>query len=320
MYATRNIIKTFILFVWMVQIVSAQLTCPSGDTAGIIKNGQTCSQLITADKSECYNSTIETSCCSSCNGSRTTIPGCLYGDRATCYLILCSSYTGDALTNCCFTCYTPTTSTSTSSTASTSTTSSLTTSTTTSTPSNSTGNTGASTGNSSSGSSAGVIAGAVIGSMTCVAILIGGLWFLSRWYKKKNKVNGNDLEKDKSEMVNSEKNPDDMNKEFPIKSYNGHLGGLSQPVPPIATNNQIFNTNNNNTSKSEEKSNDASKENDEMKTDKADDNVKDNQTDVGQSNAEQNPVSPRQSLPPLQKIKPGVTNQQNPLPPIAYRK
>jgi len=47
------------------------VTCTNGDTAGVVKDGQTCSELVTSYNAECYDSAIETACCASCNSVAT---------------------------------------------------------------------------------------------------------------------------------------------------------------------------------------------------------------------------------------------------------
>ena len=52
------------------------MSCPSGDSAGVIKDGKTCSELTSANY-ECYNATIESECCASCNAIvRSTTGNC----------------------------------------------------------------------------------------------------------------------------------------------------------------------------------------------------------------------------------------------------
>ena len=62
----------FVLFI--------SVDCPDGDTAGVIKNGQTCTQLILDTNFECYDNATVTSCCQSCNNiERSDIGKCFKG-------------------------------------------------------------------------------------------------------------------------------------------------------------------------------------------------------------------------------------------------
>ena len=51
------------------------MDCPSGNAAGFMKDGMTCTELTDARNYECYNSVIETQCCESCNNISGTNSG-----------------------------------------------------------------------------------------------------------------------------------------------------------------------------------------------------------------------------------------------------
>ncbi|XP_053381803.1 serine-rich adhesin for platelets-like [Mercenaria mercenaria] len=187
--------------------VLEEVSCPNGDTAGIIKDGQTCSEIVADDNAECYDTSFEATCCASCNAVATSNQNCVYGDKASCFTFLCPSYTD--LSTCCDTCASfistsPTTaSTSTSSTSvSTSTSSTSSSTSSTSASSSSTSNSASSTltatistasstsstsGNTDgSSTNGGVIAGAVIGSIVGVSFLTCGAYIAIKILKKKD--------------------------------------------------------------------------------------------------------------------------------------
>ena len=91
------------------------MDCPDGDTAGVIKNGQTCTQLISATNFECYDNAIATSCCQSCDSiERSDIGRCfklisfVITNGQTCtQLILATNfecYDNATVTSCCQLC------------------------------------------------------------------------------------------------------------------------------------------------------------------------------------------------------------------------
>lgn len=138
------LVTAWILLLHFVPVTTVD--CPNGDTAGVVKNGQTCSQLIASNKAECYDASIESTCCQSCNDAATSYQSCLYGDRVSCFSFLCSSY--NDLSQCCLTCISYIT------TASLTTVSSTTVSTSTTTTSTTTSTTSATTSSTSTSSSA----------------------------------------------------------------------------------------------------------------------------------------------------------------------
>ncbi|KAL3855908.1 hypothetical protein ACJMK2_015105 [Sinanodonta woodiana] len=175
--------------------VYSTVSCPSGDTPGIVKNGQTCSQLISSTSYECYDATIETSCCASCNTIATYISGCQYGDRvASCVVDLCPYYPDPS--ECCST-YITTTTTKPSTTptitstilAITTTTTPTTTTLTMMTPATITTTLSPAASNATTGStsqassSAGLIAGAVVASVAGASIMVGLTYLLFRLFK-----------------------------------------------------------------------------------------------------------------------------------------
>ncbi|KAL3855919.1 hypothetical protein ACJMK2_015116 [Sinanodonta woodiana] len=201
------------LLAW-IHLVYSTVSCPSGDTPGTIKNGSTCSQLIATTNYECYNATIETSCCASCNTIATGISGCQYGDRVdSCALGACPFYSPG---ECCFTCrvtttietitttmtpspagnttnslsQSPSVATTTPSTALNNTTSSfiqsVSTATTTITSSTAENNitSFASQSSASESTSAGVIAGSVVGSLAGTGLIAGATYAGVQFFKR----------------------------------------------------------------------------------------------------------------------------------------
>ncbi|KAK3598561.1 hypothetical protein CHS0354_010737 [Potamilus streckersoni] len=175
---------TFLTILLQINLVYSTVACPSGDTSGIIKNGKTCSQLISSTNDECYDATIETTCCASCNAIARGISGCQYGNKVdNCILVLCPYYTDPS--ECCSTCLTTattmtttTTTTLTRTTTTTTTTTASTTTTATTITTNAyraenitTGST--SLASSSLSTSTGVIAGAVVGSIAATGLMVG---------------------------------------------------------------------------------------------------------------------------------------------------
>ena len=68
-------------------LLTFSVSCPSGDTAGVVKSGMTCTELIDAKNYECYDSVIETQCCESCNNLTLTLTGTSAGKPFLRYLI-----------------------------------------------------------------------------------------------------------------------------------------------------------------------------------------------------------------------------------------
>ncbi|KAK3598555.1 hypothetical protein CHS0354_010732 [Potamilus streckersoni] len=174
----RSCVTCLTLLLWRNGVYSA-VSCPSGDTSGIVKNGKTCSELTSSANYECYNATIETSCCASCNAIATGIMGCQYGDRVqNCAAILCSIYTDP--TECCFTCRTTaaTTTTTTQSPAGISTSSPSQSSSTATNDTNL-----ASQTSTSQSPGAGVIAGSVVGSLAGASVIAGVAYAGIQYFK-----------------------------------------------------------------------------------------------------------------------------------------
>ena len=84
------------------------------DTAGIIKNGQTCSQLVQGSNRQCYDASILSQCCASCAAVNTGISGngleytCVtgYGLEYTCVTGNGLEYTGVTGNGLEYTCVT----------------------------------------------------------------------------------------------------------------------------------------------------------------------------------------------------------------------
>jgi len=49
--------------------------CPFGDTPGIIANGQNCTELISSNTANCYQTYYSGKCCGSCSHYHTGISG-----------------------------------------------------------------------------------------------------------------------------------------------------------------------------------------------------------------------------------------------------
>ncbi|XP_060551423.1 uncharacterized protein LOC132713001 isoform X2 [Ruditapes philippinarum] len=163
------------------KLTVAAVTCPNGDTAGIIKDGMTCSELVADDNAECYDTSIEATCCASCNAVARNNQNCLYGDKAVCFSFLCPTYTD--INTCCETCASSIT---TQSTTSTSTAASMTSS------STSDENTDGHSDSNGSSNDNGVIAGAVVGSIAGITFLVVGAFIAMKILKKKDNQIGDD--------------------------------------------------------------------------------------------------------------------------------
>ncbi|KAH3752984.1 hypothetical protein DPMN_187611 [Dreissena polymorpha] len=168
------------------------VSCPTGDVTGVIKNGQTCSEIVTSTNRECYNTTTETNCCASCNAVATSKPDCKYGDRTPgCVVFLCPSIINIA--DCCDTCIDDDTTTVTTTTATTTTTTSQSSTTSSVSSTTTTGQLGAqndttqtaSTSDRKHSLSDSEVAGAVIGSLAGACAIVATV-LLVIWLHKKN--------------------------------------------------------------------------------------------------------------------------------------